>query len=147
MEIARDFPAEPRSNSGTSNSHRESAESVESGLNRQSDEEFSSKIYKSPSNLNRRSDEEFSGKVFKSPSNLISNRRSDEEFSAKPRNSSRSPVVSRLKSLINRLPRENCETLKLLLLHLNRVSRLKEENQMNAANLGICFGPNLLWRK
>ncbi|KFD71111.1 hypothetical protein M514_02691 [Trichuris suis] len=54
-------------------------------------------------------------------------------------------IVNDLKRLCDQLPTENYETLKVLCLHLNRVSWFEAENQMSATNLGIVFGPSLLW--
>ncbi|GAB1605540.1 rho GTPase-activating protein 45-like isoform X1 [Argonauta hians] len=53
-------------------------------------------------------------------------------------------TVERLKDLIDHLPPTNNKTTSLLISHLRQVSKESEENQMNASNLGIVFGPTLL---
>jgi hypothetical protein len=45
-----------------------------------------------------------------------------------------------LHGLINRLPDSNYATLRLLILHLNRVQEHSNMNRMNSGNLAICFG-------
>lgn len=50
-----------------------------------------------------------------------------------------------LKSAVLALPKENYETLKVLLQHLLRVSQFESENRMSVMNLAIVFGPCLLW--
>ncbi|KRX89647.1 Minor histocompatibility protein HA-1, partial [Trichinella pseudospiralis] len=54
-------------------------------------------------------------------------------------------IITDLKRICNMLPSANYRTLKLLCLHLNRVSWFEMENQMSPTNLGIVFGPSLLW--
>ncbi|VDP05339.1 unnamed protein product [Soboliphyme baturini] len=54
-------------------------------------------------------------------------------------------IVSTMKRLCQMLPVVNYETLKFLCLHLNRVTWFEEENRMSSTNLGIIFGPSLLW--
>jgi Rho GTPase-activating protein RGD1 len=49
-----------------------------------------------------------------------------------------------LHALINSLPDPNYATLRVLTLHLHRVSQHSQLNRMNSANLAICFGPTLL---
>ncbi|KAA8899772.1 Rho GTPase activation protein [Sphaerosporella brunnea] len=49
-----------------------------------------------------------------------------------------------LHGLINRLPDSNYATLRLLVLHLNRVQEHSNMNRMTSENLAICFGPTLL---
>uniref|UniRef100_A0A915LCW4 Uncharacterized protein n=1 Tax=Romanomermis culicivorax TaxID=13658 RepID=A0A915LCW4_ROMCU len=56
------------------------------------------------------------------------------------------PDIS-LKLIIKKLPQVNYNLAKVLLLHLNRVTWFEKENQMSGTNLGIVFGPTLLWKK
>jgi len=49
-----------------------------------------------------------------------------------------------LHALINRLPDPNYATLRILILHLNRVQERSNINRMNHGNLAICFGPTLM---
>jgi Rho GTPase-activating protein RGD1 len=49
-----------------------------------------------------------------------------------------------LHALINALPDPNYATLRVLTLHLHRVSQHFEQNRMTSANLAICFGPTLV---
>ncbi|GLB37138.1 putative protein kinase C conserved region 1 (C1) domains (Cysteine-rich domains) [Lyophyllum shimeji] len=51
---------------------------------------------------------------------------------------------STLVELVNKLPDEHYYTLRLLMLHLNRVRDRAEVNKMNARNLGVVFGPTLM---
>ncbi|KAF9478638.1 RhoGAP-domain-containing protein [Pholiota conissans] len=46
--------------------------------------------------------------------------------------------------LIDKLPNEHYYTLRMLMLHLNRVRQCCETNLMNGRNLGVVFGPTLL---
>uniref|UniRef100_A0A1I7TEP1 WW domain-containing protein n=1 Tax=Caenorhabditis tropicalis TaxID=1561998 RepID=A0A1I7TEP1_9PELO len=49
----------------------------------------------------------------------------------------------KFEELLNRLPSENRETLKMLLRHLNRVASHSSQNRMQQHNLAIVFGPTL----
>ncbi|KAF5385915.1 hypothetical protein D9615_002478 [Tricholomella constricta] len=49
-----------------------------------------------------------------------------------------------LVDLVNKLPDEHYYTLRMLMLHLNRVRDRAEINKMNARNLGVVFGPTLM---
>lgn len=49
----------------------------------------------------------------------------------------------KFEELLNRLPNENRETLKMLLRHLNRVASHSSQNRMQQHNLAIVFGPTL----
>ncbi|RDB16810.1 putative Rho-type GTPase-activating protein 3 [Hypsizygus marmoreus] len=49
-----------------------------------------------------------------------------------------------LLDLVNRLPDEHYYTLRMLMLHLNRVRERCDKNLMNARNLGVVFGPTLM---
>ncbi|XP_057292746.1 rho GTPase-activating protein 15-like isoform X2 [Hydractinia symbiolongicarpus] len=50
-----------------------------------------------------------------------------------------------IKALINEMPRENRETLEVLIYHLDKVIRNSDKNRMHAQNLAIVFGPTLMW--
>lgn len=50
-----------------------------------------------------------------------------------------------LKKAVLALPKENYETIKVLLQHLLRVSQFESANRMSIMNLAIVFGPCLLW--
>ncbi|KAF5370661.1 hypothetical protein D9758_001839 [Tetrapyrgos nigripes] len=58
----------------------------------------------------------------------------------------RDPAVksSSVQELVNKLPPEHYCTLRLLMLHLNRIMEQSEINLMNARNLGVVFGPTLM---
>ncbi|TYJ58817.1 hypothetical protein B9479_000249 [Cryptococcus floricola] len=47
-------------------------------------------------------------------------------------------------ALLQELPTEHFNTLKVLMLHLNRVTALSAENLMTSQNLGVVFGPTLM---
>lgn len=49
-----------------------------------------------------------------------------------------------IKNLIQQLPNENFALLKILVLHLRRVSQHSHKNLMTVSNLGICFAPTLM---
>ncbi|KAH7888929.1 RhoGAP-domain-containing protein [Phlebopus sp. FC_14] len=49
--------------------------------------------------------------------------------------------------LVDRLPSEHYHTLRLLMLHLHRVREHSDTNLMNARNLGVVFGPTLMWSR
>ncbi|KAF9071136.1 hypothetical protein BDP27DRAFT_1322828 [Rhodocollybia butyracea] len=51
---------------------------------------------------------------------------------------------SSLTELVNKLPSEHYHTVKILMLHLNRICQRSEVNLMNARNLGVVFGPTLM---
>ncbi|KAL7415276.1 hypothetical protein BDY24DRAFT_338178 [Mrakia frigida] len=46
--------------------------------------------------------------------------------------------------LVRQLPKAHFDTLRYLMLHLNRVMALQKENLMSARNLGVVFGPTLM---
>ena len=52
-----------------------------------------------------------------------------------------------LHALINALPDPNYATLRVLTLHLHRVSQHSQHNRMTPSNLAICFGPTLMGQK
>ncbi|XP_045473167.1 uncharacterized protein LOC123679748 isoform X9 [Harmonia axyridis] len=52
--------------------------------------------------------------------------------------------MQELKRLIKHLPPHNYHTLKHLVLHLNRVMANSEVNKMDAKNVAIVFGPNIV---
>lgn len=51
--------------------------------------------------------------------------------------------VQRIRSLVSILPSANFYTLRYLCCFLNRVSQYESSNRMNAASLGIVFGPTV----
>ncbi|KAJ3984949.1 hypothetical protein F5890DRAFT_1410480 [Lentinula detonsa] len=51
---------------------------------------------------------------------------------------------STLTKVVNSLPSEHYHTVRMLMLHLNRICQLSEVNLMNARNLGVVFGPTLM---
>lgn len=59
-------------------------------------------------------------------------------------NLSKEQSVEKLDELIQKLPLANRKTMALIIWHLRQVSEEANENQMNASNLGIVFGPTLL---
>ncbi|KAI6166046.1 RhoGAP-domain-containing protein [Pisolithus thermaeus] len=52
-----------------------------------------------------------------------------------------------LQELVDRLPSEHYHTLRLLVLHLHRVREHSDQNLMTARNLGVVFGPTLMWSR
>ncbi|KIJ68054.1 hypothetical protein HYDPIDRAFT_107662 [Hydnomerulius pinastri MD-312] len=52
-----------------------------------------------------------------------------------------------LQILVDRLPSEHYHTLRLLMLHLHSVREHSDTNLMNARNLGVVFGPTLMWSR
>ncbi|XP_065666554.1 rho GTPase-activating protein 15 isoform X2 [Hydra vulgaris] len=53
--------------------------------------------------------------------------------------------TSMIKKLILEMPKENAETLHLLIIHLKKVMKHSATNRMQSQNLSIIFGPTLLW--
>ncbi|KAL3867788.1 hypothetical protein ACJMK2_040635 [Sinanodonta woodiana] len=53
-------------------------------------------------------------------------------------------VTKRLQILVDGLPFSNRKTCAVLMHHLQKVASYSDQNQMNASNLGIVFGPTLL---
>ncbi|WWC71939.1 uncharacterized protein I206_105898 [Kwoniella pini CBS 10737] len=51
---------------------------------------------------------------------------------------------SALCALLKELPKEHYNTLRTLMLHLNRVTALSSVNLMTSQNLGVVFGPTLM---
>ncbi|KZT40543.1 RhoGAP-domain-containing protein, partial [Sistotremastrum suecicum HHB10207 ss-3] len=49
-----------------------------------------------------------------------------------------------LTALVNQLPREHYETVRLLMLHLHRIQEKQAYNRMDSKNLGVVFGPTLM---
>lgn len=49
-----------------------------------------------------------------------------------------------LHAIINALPDPNYATLRVVALHLHRVSTHSDKNRMTPANLAICLGPTLM---
>lgn len=61
---------------------------------------------------------------------------------------SQRPSDERLNALwvvIDKLPKINCLHLRYLIKFLTKVTERSDVNKMNASNLGIVIGPNLLW--
>jgi len=52
---------------------------------------------------------------------------------------------SALCALLKELPKDNYNTLRALMLHLNRVTSLSSVNLMTSQNLGVVFGRKLAW--
>ncbi|KAF8070211.1 signal transducer [Lyophyllum atratum] len=67
-----------------------------------------------------------------------------EEFMAAVHLKDQATRHNSLLELVNKLPDEHYYTLRLLMLHLNRVRDRSEINKMNARNLGVVFGPTLM---
>ncbi|KAG9316844.1 RhoGAP-domain-containing protein [Chiua virens] len=55
--------------------------------------------------------------------------------------------MKHLQELVSRLPPEHYHTLRYLVLHLHRVREHSDMNLMNARNLGVVFGPTLMWSR
>ncbi|CAO2390431.1 Spermathecal Physiology Variant [Caenorhabditis elegans] len=53
--------------------------------------------------------------------------------------------VEQLRQLARKLPVHNYETLKFIMLHLNRVSWFHEVNLMSTSNLSTVIAPSLIW--
>ena len=53
--------------------------------------------------------------------------------------------IKKIKQYIETLPISNQATLTILLKHLKKVDKFKEQNQMGICNLAILFGPTLMW--
>ncbi|BFZ02333.1 hypothetical protein BsWGS_05371 [Bradybaena similaris] len=60
---------------------------------------------------------------------------------------SRKDKLSAFKSAVSDLPRCNHATLKVLFHHLRRVMEASHKNRMQSQNIGIVFGPTLLWQQ
>ncbi|VDM18326.1 unnamed protein product, partial [Hydatigera taeniaeformis] len=54
--------------------------------------------------------------------------------------------VSKMRSILKRLPECHYATAKLIFEHLNKVAALESVNQMSAKNLALVFGPNMMWQ-
>uniref|UniRef100_H2ZLM4 Uncharacterized protein n=1 Tax=Ciona savignyi TaxID=51511 RepID=H2ZLM4_CIOSA len=52
--------------------------------------------------------------------------------------------VTKIRELIEKLPKPNQRVLSLLAPHLRRVQSHSEQNKMTIQNLGVCFGPTLM---
>ncbi|KAG6335959.1 hypothetical protein ID866_3135 [Astraeus odoratus] len=55
--------------------------------------------------------------------------------------------AKQIQELMDRLPSEHYYTLRLLVLHLHRVREHSDTNLMTARNLGLVFGPTLMWSR
>ncbi|CAK6974021.1 rho GTPase-activating protein 15 isoform X2 [Scomber scombrus] len=53
--------------------------------------------------------------------------------------------VQAVKELIQKLPKPNHDTMKLLFSHLQRVLTYSRKNLMSTQGIGIVFGPTLMW--
>ncbi|XP_053184210.1 rho GTPase-activating protein 15 isoform X2 [Scomber japonicus] len=53
--------------------------------------------------------------------------------------------VQAVKDLIQKLPKPNHDTMKLLFSHLQRVLAYSRKNLMSTQGIGIVFGPTLMW--
>jgi len=61
-------------------------------------------------------------------------------------NMDQSMIVTRLQDLFaTKLPEQNYETLKFLMIHLKRVTWFKASNLMPASNLSAVIAPSLIW--
>ncbi|KAH7706639.1 RhoGAP domain-containing protein, partial [Aphelenchoides avenae] len=56
-------------------------------------------------------------------------------------------VIKRLRELTSRLPEQNYDTLKFLMLHLKRVTWFDAENLMTSTNLAAVISPSLIWHR
>uniref|UniRef100_A0A914P7Y7 Uncharacterized protein n=1 Tax=Panagrolaimus davidi TaxID=227884 RepID=A0A914P7Y7_9BILA len=57
-----------------------------------------------------------------------------------------SQIITRLQDLIaTKLPEQNYETLKFLMIHLKRVTWFQKDNLMPAANVAAVITPSLIW--
>ncbi|KAK0395408.1 hypothetical protein QR680_001267 [Steinernema hermaphroditum] len=54
-------------------------------------------------------------------------------------------LASEMKELTSRLPKQNFDTLKFLVLHLARVAWFEVDNLMTASNLAAVISPSLMW--
>lgn len=52
-----------------------------------------------------------------------------------------------MSELVEAMPKEHYDTVKMLMLHLNHVCQQSEVNLMNGRNLGLVFGPTLMRSK
>ncbi|CAB3403151.1 unnamed protein product [Caenorhabditis bovis] len=66
-----------------------------------------------------------------------------KEYTSAMQNPNVPTRFKKFEELLNRLPMENRETLKVLLRHLNRVASHSSHNRMQQHNLAIVFGPTL----
>ncbi|KHN81756.1 Rho GTPase-activating protein 29 [Toxocara canis] len=54
-------------------------------------------------------------------------------------------IIEQIRSLLQKLPPQNFDTLQFLLLHLNRVTWFEVDNLMTASNLGAVISPSMIW--
>ena len=54
--------------------------------------------------------------------------------------------IQNIQAELKKLPASHKETLKALLLHLQKVEKQKGKNKMDAKNLATVFGPCITWR-
>ncbi|KAF7638518.1 hypothetical protein Mgra_00001892 [Meloidogyne graminicola] len=70
-----------------------------------------------------------------------------EEQEINVNNNSSLQFINLLKQLIQKLPIPNLQTLKYLILHLNRITWFELQNLMTASNLAAVIAPSLLWQR
>ncbi|KAH0828045.1 hypothetical protein J3R83DRAFT_3695 [Lanmaoa asiatica] len=70
-----------------------------------------------------------------------------EEFIAAAGLRESSMKTKQLQELVGRLPPEHYHTLRFLVLHLHHVREHSDTNLMNSRNLGVVFGPTLMWSR
>ncbi|KAJ8950744.1 hypothetical protein NQ318_011237 [Aromia moschata] len=68
---------------------------------------------------------------------LLEITKTDKNYSKKDRD--------KIRSIISKLPEANFETLLVLIAHLIKVVRYKEENKMDTYNLSVCWGPTIIF--
>ncbi|PAV82726.1 hypothetical protein WR25_16146 isoform B [Diploscapter pachys] len=67
------------------------------------------------------------------------------KFGKKHKMANSEEIVEELRNLCRQLPGCNYETLKILMLHLNRVTWFEHANLMTASNLSTVITPSLAW--
>ncbi|XP_051867925.1 T cell activation RhoGTPase activating protein b [Pristis pectinata] len=55
--------------------------------------------------------------------------------------------VAKIKQLLAKLPSHNCLLLRYVFCVLYHINKHSQVNKMNAYNLAVCIGPNMLWTK
>ncbi|XP_062911251.1 T cell activation RhoGTPase activating protein b [Mobula hypostoma] len=53
--------------------------------------------------------------------------------------------VTKIRQLLDKLPRHNCLLLRSVFCMLYHINKHSEVNKMDAYNLAVCIGPNMLW--
>ncbi|XP_072906278.1 T cell activation RhoGTPase activating protein b [Hemitrygon akajei] len=54
-------------------------------------------------------------------------------------------TVTKFRQLLDKLPRHNCLLLRYVFCMLYHINKHSEVNKMDAYNLAVCIGPNMLW--